>query len=317
MIRKIAMLVCAILFSLSMAVPAFAAGQFYPFSVEEYTEGNAPRIKKIYQLSPEDDPAGIPSEDFERDGRLYYLMDIIRTDNMGVDVQPHTETVTLDSDTGEMSEILKRLDAEMEITTEDGHTGVLALDHTSVTVEAKGYKTSTRNVSATRTYPNLSDADLSLIPTTIEDGGKTLTLADVQWSGDGLTYTATVSYTGTASSSYATGYTVTASYIGEVAKTNCETVLYTAIFGGMEIPQEEPPEELEPEREPESEPEQKPEEKPPEKDVQEQPIVLGENRTRLLMIAAMIGCLLVLIPILLKSAKGKKRNSAKGKRRYD
>ena len=297
--------------------PGFCGGSVYPSSVEEYTEGNAPRIKKIYQLSPEDDPAGIPSEDFERDGRLYYLMDIIRTDNMGVDVQPHTETVTLDSDTGEMSEILKRLDAEMEITTEDGHTGVLALDHTSVTVEAKGYKTSTRNVSATRTYPNLSDADLSLIPTTIEDGGKTLTLADVQWSGDGLTYTATVSYTGTASSSYATGYTVTASYTGEVAKTNCETVLYTAIFGGMEIPQEEQPEELEPEREPESEPEQKPEEKPAEKDVQDQPIVLGENRTRLLMIAAMIGCLLVLIPILLKSAKGKKRNSAKGKRRYD
>ena len=315
--KYLAMLLCTTALLLNATMPALAANQQYPISVESFMEGDNPQIRKVYQLSLTDDPSTIPTGDFERDGRLYYLLDITRTDQVGVDVQTHTETVTLDSDTGEMSEILKRLDAEMEITTEDGHTGVLALDHTSVTVEAKGYKTSTRNVSATRTYPNLSDADLSLIPTTIEDGGKTLTLADVQWSGDGLTYTATVSYTGTASSSYATGYTVTASYIGEVAKTNCETVLYTAIFGGMEIPREEPPEELEPEREPESEPEQKPEEKPAEKDLQDQPIVLGENRTRLLMIAAMIGCLLVLIPILLKSAKGKKRNSAKGKRRYD
>nr|WP_326185144.1 hypothetical protein [uncultured Oscillibacter sp.] len=225
------------------AVPALAVGQEqYPIEVQEYMEGDNPRIKKVYQLSLNDDPAGIPTGDFERDGRLYFLLDMTRKDEVGVDTQPHTETVTLDSDTGKLEEVLKRLNPELEIATEDGYTGTLALDYTSVTVEAAGYATKTRTLSATRTYPNLSDADLSLIPKTIEDGGKTLTLADVQWEGTeqmeaGATitrYTATATYGGTSSTQYATGYTVTASYAGEVARTDCKVVTYTAIFGSME-----------------------------------------------------------------------------------
>lgn len=227
------------------AVPALAAGQEqYPIEVQEYMEGDNPRIKKVYQLSLNDDPAGIPTGDFERDGRLYFLLDMTRKDEVGVDTQPHTETVTLDSDTGKLEEVLKRLNPELEIATEDGYTGTLALDYTSVTVEAAGYATKTRTLSATRTYPNLSDADLSLIPKTIEDGGKTLTLADVQWegaeqmeAGAAVTrYTATVTYGGTSSTQYATGYTVTANYVGEVARTDCKVVTYTAIFGSMEAP---------------------------------------------------------------------------------
>lgn len=164
---------------------------------------------------------------------------MVRKDEVGVDTQPHTETITMDSDTGDLAEVLKRLDAQMEVTTEDGHTGTLVLDHTSVKVEVKGYKTSSRSLSATRTYPSLSDADLSLIPTTITDGGRTLTLADVQWSSDGTYYTATAKYTGSSSSRHATGYTVSASYTGEVAKTNCEVVTYTAIFGSTAIQEEQ------------------------------------------------------------------------------
>ena len=135
------------------------------------------------------------------------------------------------------------MDAEMEITTEDGYTGTLHLDHTTVQVSTDGYTTKTGSVSATRSYPNLSEADLSLIPKTIEDKGRTLTLADVQWSdstqtdGGGspiIRYTATAKYTGTTFSKYATGYTVSANYTGEVAKTGCDVVTYTATFGSME-----------------------------------------------------------------------------------
>ena len=110
-----------------------------------------------------------------------------------------------------------------------------------------GYATKTQPLSATRSYPNLSEADLSLIPKSIEEKGKTLTLADVQWSSSEQTdgaggtvtrYTAAASYTGTSSYQYATGYTVTANYTGEVAKTGCSVVTYTAIFGSMEAPEE-------------------------------------------------------------------------------
>ena len=83
-----------------------------------------------------------------------------------------------------------------------------------------------------------------MVPKTITDGGKALTLADVQWSSsnqteaDGMVvrYCATASYTGTSSSRYATGYTVTANYSGEVARTGCNVVTYTAIFGSMPDP---------------------------------------------------------------------------------
>ena len=136
----------------------------------------------------------------------------------------------------DFKQVLKQLDPHREVTTEDGHTGLLALDYTSVTVEAKGYQTNTRSLSATRTYPNLSDADLDLIPKTITDGGKTLTLGAVEWSGgENRFYTATARYTGTSSTRTATGYTVTASYTRQVAKTDCEVVTYMAIFGSVEL----------------------------------------------------------------------------------
>lgn len=240
--KKLAMLICAAMLVLGIAAPpALAAEQHYPISVEAYMEGDTPCVRKVYQLALSDDPSSIPTGDFERDGRLYRLLDMTRRDEVGVDTQSYSQTVRLDSDTGEMSEVLKKLDAQIEAETEDGYTGTLTLDHTSIKVEVKGYKTKTRSLSATRTYPSLSDADLSLVPKTIEDSGRTLTLADVQWSNDGTCYTAAASYTGTASSRYATGYAVTANYTGQVSKTGCEVVTYTAIFQGTEIPAAEVP----------------------------------------------------------------------------
>lgn len=225
------------------------SASYYPISVEEYTYGDFDelRINKTYQLSLTDDPSLIPTEDFVRNGRRYYLLDMTRKDEVGVDIQTHTETVTQASDTNNLETILQRLDAEMEVTTEDGYVGILRLDHTSVQVTTDGYATKTSTLSASRSYPNLSEADISLIPKTIEDKGKTLTLGDVKWSesmdvdGEGnpvTRYTATASYTGTASSRYATGYTVSANYIGEVSKANCAVVTYTAIFGSEKAAEE-------------------------------------------------------------------------------
>ena len=232
------------------SVPALAAGEetstgqsviFYPISVEEYTYGEAeePRINKVYQLSLSDDPSGIPTEDFVRNGRRYYLLDMTRKNEVGVDTKPHIETVTQASSTDDMETILQQLSAELEVTTEDGYTGTLQLDHTTVKVTVDGYATKTQALSASRNYPNLSEADVSLIPKSIEENGKTLTLADAQWDSteqiDGVggiitRYTATASYTGTSSSRYATGYTVTADYTGEVAKPDCDVVTYTCLL---------------------------------------------------------------------------------------
>ena len=228
--KRTAALCLAALLACSLAIPAMAADILYPVEVTEYMEGDSSRLKKIYVLTPADDPSLIPTEDFDREGQTYTLLDITRQDQVETDTRDYTETVTLESKTKDMDAILPQLTATLEVDTEEGYTGVLTLDTASIQVEAAGYSTSTRAVTAARTYPNLSDADVSLIPKSIEDGGRTLELANVQWQEAGEFYTANATYTGTASSKYATAYTVTAEYSGEVSKTTNDTVTYAALF---------------------------------------------------------------------------------------
>lgn len=214
----------------------------YPAEVRSSEESGVYRLEKVYYLTANDDPASIPTEDFDREGRSYTLLDLLKTDQTETDSKDHIEVVTLNTETKDMTEILKLLQPELEVTTEDGYTGLLTLDHTSIKVEAAGYKSRSYGVSASRTYPNLSDADTSLIPKTVEENGRTLTLSDISWQSaaadqmDGyelaLRYTAVATYTGTATSKYATGYIVTADYGGEIVKTTCDTVVYTAVFSG-------------------------------------------------------------------------------------
>ena len=221
-----------------------AAPTIYPAEVRASEENGIPRLEKVYYLTAKDDPASIPTADFEREGRTYTLLDILKNDQTETHTIDHIEVITQESKTKDMAEIIKVLEPELEISTEDGYTGILALDYTTIAVEAAGYKTSSRTVSATRTYPNLSDADVSLIPKSVEENGRTLTLANVDWQeaaadhADGYTlplrYNAVATYTGTATSKYATGYTVTAEYKGEITKTSCDTIIYTAVFSSMD-----------------------------------------------------------------------------------
>ena len=222
------------------AAPIPAPSVVYPAEVRASEENGVHYLEKVYCLTVKDDPAAIPTADFDREGRTYTLLDILKNDQTETDTKDYIEIVTQNSETKDMAEIIKQLAPELEVTTEDGYTGVLKADYPGITVEAAGYKTSSWTVSATRTYPNLSEADISLVPKTTEDSGRTLTLADVDWQEaatdhtDGydlpMRYTAVATYTGTATGKYATGYTVTVEYAGEVTKTSCDSVIYTAIF---------------------------------------------------------------------------------------
>ena len=242
--KRSAPILLAALLACTLTCPALAAGEqepestppvLYPVEVTEYTEGDHPRISKVYALTASQDPAAIPTADFVRERRTYTLLDLTRQDLTETDTKAHTETVTVESKSKDMDKIMPLLPTTQEVTTEDGYVGILTLDTASIKVEAAGYGTSSKTVTATRSYPNLSDADTSFVPKTIEDNGRTLTLADVQWQEAGGYYHATATYTGTATSRYATGYIVTANYTGEVSKTASDTVLYTAIFSGTPI----------------------------------------------------------------------------------
>lgn len=215
----------------------------YPTSIDVRDEGA--EIRKIYDLSPDADPAGIPRTDFEHAGFYYTFVDLLKQELPEYEERSHTESVTLNSKSKDMESVLALLPEQKEFVTDDGLAGILSLELDTVQIETAGYGKSTKQVSVTRNYPNQVSQDTENIPKTIDDGGKTLTLADIKWQTDNTAnvngyamsdrYTAVATYTGTATSTYVKGYTVTAEYTGTVSRIALNRVRYVAIFEGMAI----------------------------------------------------------------------------------
>ena len=248
---------CAMALTRAMALPVQAAAAetvavCYPTSITRSEDGG--EIRKIYDLSPTDDPAGIPRSDFEQDGFRYTLTDLLKQELPEYEERQHTETVSLESKSKDMASVLALLPQEREFITDDGLTGTLTLQLDTVQVEVAGYGSSTKEVQATRSYPNLAGQDTQYIPKTIEDNGRTLTLQSIDWQTDntastdgyalGDRFTAVATYTGSATSSYVKGYTVTADYTGTVSRIALNKTRYVAIFEGTAIVPVEPAVEL-------------------------------------------------------------------------
>lgn len=232
---RLASMLAFVLLALLLTVQTALAAGLYPTEIRETDEGGKHRLEKVYMLSAADNPNNIPTDEFEREGYHYTLMDIVRQDYSESDAKEYSETVTINSKTKDMASIMPQLASTKEVETDDGYAGTLTLDTASIKVEAAGYTSSSRTVTASRTYPNLSDADTSYIPKSVTENGRTLQLADIQWQESSNGYTANATYTGSATSQYATGYTVTANYVGQVSKTISGEIIYTAVFSGTPI----------------------------------------------------------------------------------
>ena len=256
--RKIIPALLALALTAALAPAAFAASPptpCYPTAVTRSEDGA--QIRKVYDLDPGEDPAGISRSDFEQEGFYYTLTDLLKQEAPEREERYHTETVTLDSKNKDMESVLALLPAQREFTTEDGLTGTLSLKLDTVQVDVAGYGSSTRQVTATRSYPNLSSQDTSYIPKEITDNGRTLELASIDWRTDntanedgyavGDRFTAIATYTGSATSSYVKGYVVTAQYSGAVSRIALNKVRYVAIFEGTPLNPVEPTPDPEPE----------------------------------------------------------------------
>ena len=212
----------------------------YPSDVTETREGGVWHIVKTYELAVNENPADIPRADFERSGWKFTLTDIIRKETANAETRPHTETVTVNTDTKELEKILPLLSPTMEFTAEDGFVGMA-----SIKVETAGTKTTSYKMKVTREYPRLSTNDTSLVPKTVTENGKTYTLAGVDWKAGNYEtvdyeqvaeyYTAYATYTTTGTSTKVTGYVTTAVYNGTLAKLTQGKTVYTAYFIGEEI----------------------------------------------------------------------------------
>lgn len=224
---------------LSVSVTAFGATA-YPSKIEMVENDGKKEIHKVYELGAEETPESIPQDGFEQDGKTYVLKDILKNEIPSHETREIIEPVTVDSETNKMEDILPLIPATKEVLTDDGFSGTLQLDVSTIQIESKGTGTSSYTMKATRTYPNLAGADLQYIPKTTEENGHTLQFASVDWQSDNTAnvdthaitdrYTAVVTYEGTGTRSYSKGYTVTAEYSGIISKTATDTVQYTTIF---------------------------------------------------------------------------------------
>ena len=214
----------------------------YPSEVHHYERNHKRVIEQIYELNHDQEPSDKICEDFAQDGYFYTLESITKSEKSTTDTKEHKEIVTVESQSKNIGDIMPLLAKTKDITTADGYNGTLSLDESSITVEAKGYKSGSKTVRASRTYPNLLNADLAYIPKSITENGTELELADVNWQRDmtynpddyaiGERYLAEAVYQGTKKYSYVTGYTVTAEYNGEVAKETAQKDIYTLTFVG-------------------------------------------------------------------------------------
>ena len=136
------------------AMEAAPSPACYPISVTRSEDGA--EIRKVYDLSPEENPAGIAQSDFEQEGFRYTLIDLLKQETPEHEERFHTETVSIPSKNKDMESVLSLLPTQKEFVTEDGLSGTLTLQLDTVQVEVAGYGSSTKEVSTTRSYPNLA-----------------------------------------------------------------------------------------------------------------------------------------------------------------
>ena len=243
---------CAAALTLTLTMPAFAAesgtGGYYPIDVTQSEDGR--EIRKTYELTPEQDPAGIPQDDFILGDLAFSLTDLLKEEIPQTEERQESQKVTSTSKTGDMDAVLAALPQDKAYSSEDGFTGTLTLQRDSVTVTTNR-TTGTKTVTASRSYPNLSSQDTAAIPKTIQENGATLTLTGIQWQTDnsipvggvpiGNRFTAVCTYSGTVTTSGVSGYKVTATYAGTVSKVVVSKIRYIAVFTGAALAPTVPP----------------------------------------------------------------------------
>lgn len=216
---------------------------YLPVDVQMSADGLT--CKKIYDVPTGTSPDQIPQDDFDRGDMHYTFQDMLRIEMPDIDRKMHSETVTVSSTSDNSNDVMALLPKSKPVTTDDGYSGTAYLDVSSISTKVAGTESVSEALSATREFPNMPEMDMTDIPKTIEDNDHTLTFSDIEWlpeieETDNLgtmetTYTAVVTYTGTATSSRTTGYTVTATYAGEVSHRNNDCIRYIAVYGGEPI----------------------------------------------------------------------------------
>lgn len=244
MLKRAAACMAAVL---AMTGSVFAADLPQPQEVIRGQSENLQTVEKVYVLPNTEDGSAIPTENFIENETEYTFVELKTQDNTQEDVKEHTETVRIHVDTDNTQTVISKFKPAIEVSTGEGYAGTLEFDYTALKMVSAGTGTQNYTITESRTYPNLQDADTSLVPKTINKDGAMLNLTNISWQSsasdniDGqelaVRYTANAEYAGTGTKNYSKGYTATAVYRGEVKKVVNDTITYTAVFHEMPKPE--------------------------------------------------------------------------------
>lgn len=229
----------AIAATLSGTLCLHAGALAYPVEVQYPLEASGP-IQKTYMVQQENEISQLPREPFSLGDVFYSYQDTICKPILNKEEQPLTQTETLEVNTKDPDAILATLEQSRNVTMPDGSSGVLTLQSESLVVEPATYGSSSSTKTLSRTYPNLSDADLNLIPKEVTADGRTYTLSNISWTEGSaynpydeevkVRYTASAVYSTTVTSRYTKTYTATVSYAGTVSRITDEGYECVLIF---------------------------------------------------------------------------------------
>lgn len=206
------------------------------------------KISKVYILKDTESPDMISRDSFLENDVEFQFSEMLTQDNTKTETREHTENRSVYLSSNNTQTAISKFEPMLEVATEDGFLGTAEPDFSSLTIASAGKGTQKYTITENRTYPNLMDADTSLVPKSISKNGSTLNLTNISWNSaasdniDGhdlaVRYTATATYSGTGTKTYNKGYTATVTYKGNLEKVIDDTITYTAVF--TEIPKAEP-----------------------------------------------------------------------------
>ena len=211
----------------------------FPTEVQYPTESNG-MIYKTYELNSAAAIDAVSKADISYHDNTYHFFDMTVVEEKSTQEKEYTETYTDTSDTDDSAQILALMPEQKVIQTPDGFTGLVSLDAASLVVKPDTYGTSSRTKTLTRTYPSVSDMDISYLPGTVTENGLTYTLSDCSWdialnpnpydAERVESYNATATYSATVTSKYAKTYQYSVLYTGMLSKENLDGYRCTAIF---------------------------------------------------------------------------------------
>lgn len=182
-------------------------------------------------------------KEISKDGITYKLEDIIEKENTKVVSKNKGVTKELIVNTNDKYKVLNMFEQELNIE-DDGYTGTLKIDNSSVTIEPNDSYREEYKVYYEEEYKNVKSNELNNIPKTIKKDNATYYLVDPIWEVsqtqiiDGqvvpVLYNGTMKYEAIKERTVVTNYIATVKYNGKLKKEVVDTVTLTMEY--TEVP---------------------------------------------------------------------------------